>query len=85
VSNTRCEHEDDPLFLHFIGALIYFVVRKSPRRSDTQAWEECLRRAERCQGMQDVALDLRQRLEQAEKDPLGDARRFPTMGRKREP
>ena len=32
-----------------------------------EALEECLAKAERCQSMQDVALDPRQRLEQAER------------------
>jgi hypothetical protein len=32
-----------------------------------EALEQCLAKAERCQSMQEVALDLRQRLEQAER------------------
>jgi hypothetical protein len=33
-----------------------------------EALEQCLAKAERCQAMQDVVLDLRQRLEQAERN-----------------
>jgi hypothetical protein len=37
------------------------------KREWAEALELCLAKADRCQAMQDVALDLRQRLEQAER------------------
>jgi hypothetical protein len=45
-----------------------FAARRAVGKQDwTEALKQCLAKAERCQSLQDVVLDLRQRLNQAEK------------------